>query len=222
MRLARRRQKVPMPMRYWPSRRACWASISNAAVCAYADMDADQDGFTIRGNWSAPGSASIVGHYSLAAFGNLAVRNLRAGLPLVLNDNRGQLPPEEAATFLSIGLAATICMPLVKEGRLTALMAIHDRVPRVWTADELATLTRGDRAVLGPYRAGAQSRGSARKRDALPGSRYHRPDRGLGNRHGYANPDMDQGRNGVVRPRSSARSWPGWRRSGRILAIAAS
>ena len=32
-------------------------------------------------------------------------------------------------------------MPLVKEGRLTALMAIHDRVPRVWTSNELATLT---------------------------------------------------------------------------------
>ena len=63
------------------------------------------------------------------------------GLPLVLHDNGGQLPPEEAATFLGIGLAATICMPLVKEGRLTALMAIHDRVPRSWTTNELATLT---------------------------------------------------------------------------------
>jgi len=113
----------------------------NVAVCAYADMDRDQDGFTIRGNWSAPGSASIVGHYSLAAFGRLAVKNLRANRPLILNDSRAQLPPEEAATFLDIGLAATICMPLVKEGCLTALMAIHDRVPRVWTADELATLT---------------------------------------------------------------------------------
>jgi PAS domain S-box-containing protein len=111
------------------------------AVCAYADMDADEDGFTIRGNWSAPGSASIVGHYSLAAFGKLAVKNLHAGLPLILHDNRAQLPPEEAATFLNIGLGATICLPLVKEGRLTALMAIHDRVPRAWTAKELSTLT---------------------------------------------------------------------------------
>ena len=111
------------------------------AVCAYADMDEDQDGFTIRGNWSAPGSMSIVGHYSLAAFGKLAVRNLSAGFPLILDDNAGQLPPEEAATFLSIGLAATICMPLVKEGRLTALMAIHDRVPRKWNSRELSTLT---------------------------------------------------------------------------------
>jgi hypothetical protein len=34
------------------------------AVCAYADMDDDKDGFTIRGNWNAPEAISIVGHYS--------------------------------------------------------------------------------------------------------------------------------------------------------------
>ncbi len=111
------------------------------AVCAYADMDDDQDGFTIRGDWSAPGSPSIVGHYHLADFGRLAVRNLSAGEPLVVNDNLRELAPEEAATFQSIGIAATICMPLVKAGRLTALMAIHDKVPRQWTSAELA-LTR--------------------------------------------------------------------------------
>ena len=112
----------------------------DVAVCAYADMDSDEDGFTIRGDWSAPGSESIVGHYSLAAFGKLAVRNLHAGVPLVTNDNLAELAPEEAATFLGIGLAATICMPLVKEGRLTALMAVHSAVPRVWSLDELALL----------------------------------------------------------------------------------
>jgi PAS domain S-box-containing protein len=112
----------------------------NLAICAYADMDDDQDGFTIRGDWAAPGSESIVGHYSLADFGKLAVKNLGAGLPLVVNDNLRELAPEEAATFQSIGIAATICMPLVKENRLTALMAIHDRVPRVWTDAELSLL----------------------------------------------------------------------------------
>ena len=103
----------------------------NLSVCAYADMDEDEDGFTIRGNWAAPGSRSIVGRYRLAAFGKLAVKNLAAGLPLVVNDNLRELAPQEAASFQGIGIAATICMPLVKEGRLTALMAIHDRVPRV-------------------------------------------------------------------------------------------
>ena len=59
--------------------------------CAYADMDPDQDGFTIRGDWAAPGSLSIRGRYSLAAFGRLAVANLRAGEPLVLKDIESHL-----------------------------------------------------------------------------------------------------------------------------------
>ncbi len=112
----------------------------NLSVCAYADMDEDEDGFTIRGDWAAPGATSIVGHYSLADFGKLAVKNLGAGQPLVVNDNRSELAPEEAATFQNIGITATICMPLVKKGRLTALMAIHDRVPRIWTEAELSLL----------------------------------------------------------------------------------
>jgi GAF domain-containing protein len=49
------------------------------SICAYADMDEDQDGFTIRGDWAAPGSKSIVGRYRLADFGRLAVKNLSAG-----------------------------------------------------------------------------------------------------------------------------------------------
>ena len=109
----------------------------SANVCAYADMDEDEDGFTIRGDWAAPGSESIIGHYTLAAFGKLAVKKLGAGEPLVINDNLKELAPEEAATFQSIGVSATICMPLIKQGRLTALMAVHNKTPRVWTTDEI-------------------------------------------------------------------------------------
>jgi PAS domain S-box-containing protein len=110
------------------------------SIAAYADMEDDQDAFTIRGDWAAPGSASIVGRYRLAAFGARAVRELGAGEPLIIHDNLVELPPEEAATFQAIGITATICMPLVKEGRLAALMAIHDKAPRVWSAEELALL----------------------------------------------------------------------------------
>jgi PAS domain S-box-containing protein len=108
--------------------------------CAYADMDADGDGFTIRGNWHVPDAPSILGHYSLADFGELAVRELGAGRPLVINDNRAEISPHEARTFQDIGIAATICMPLVKEGRLTALMAIHHAAPHRWSDAELALL----------------------------------------------------------------------------------
>ena len=108
--------------------------------CAYADMDADEDGFTIRGNWHAPGSPSIVGHYSLADFGKLAVQELSAGRPLIINDNLKEIALEEAKTFQDIGIAATICMPLVKAGRLIALMAIHDKQPHRWSDYELTVI----------------------------------------------------------------------------------
>jgi PAS domain S-box-containing protein len=116
--------------------------------CAYADMDEDEDGFTIRGDWAAEGSPSIVGHYSLAAFGKLAVTNLSRGMPLVVNDNLAELAPEEAKTFQDIGIAATICMPLIREGKLTALMAIHDKVPHAWTDEELALIREVTEANL--------------------------------------------------------------------------
>jgi PAS domain S-box-containing protein len=108
------------------------------SVCAYADMDEDEDGFTIRGDWSAPGARSIVGRYRLADFGRRAVENLSRGLPLVINDNRIEIAPHEAATFQAIGIGATICMPLVRDGRLRALMAVHHAGPHVWTDREQA------------------------------------------------------------------------------------
>ncbi|NJC41601.1 signal transduction histidine kinase [Brevundimonas alba] len=138
--------------------------------CAYADMDEDEDGFTIRGDWAAPGSPSIVGHYSLADFGLLAVQELSAARPLIVNDNLKELAPEEAATFQNIGIAATICMPLVKNGRLTALMAIHDRKPHRWSAFELdliGEVTERSWAHIERVRAAADLRASMRELDEL-------------------------------------------------------
>ncbi len=107
----------------------------NVDLCAYADMEEDEDRFTIRGDWAKAGAASIVGSYSLATFGERAVRDLRAGRPLISHDNA-----QEGPGFLEIGLHATICMPLIKNGKLTALMAIHRTRAQRWTDEELALL----------------------------------------------------------------------------------
>jgi PAS domain S-box-containing protein len=136
--------------------------------CAYADMDPDQDGFTIRGDWAAPGAMHILGHYCLADFGQRAVLELGAGQPLVIHDNLLELPPEEAAMFQSIGIGATICMPLVKEGRLTALMAIHHKGPHRWTAEEqalLAEVTERSWAHIERVRSDEAAREAAERMD---------------------------------------------------------
>jgi PAS domain S-box-containing protein len=136
--------------------------------CAYADMDPDQDGFTIRGDWAAPGAMHILGHYRLADFGKRAVLELGAGKPLVIHDNLQELPPEESATFQNIGIGATICMPLVKEGRLTALMAIHHRAAHRWTAEEqalLAEVTERSWAHIERVRSDEAAREAAERMD---------------------------------------------------------
>lgn len=113
----------------------------NLSSCAYAVMHDDEDGFTICGDWVAAGSAHLVGEYRLTDFGQLALSRLRSGQMLEVNDSLTQLSACEAATFQTIGTAATLCMPLIKDDRLTALMAINDKLPRVWTPYEQSLIS---------------------------------------------------------------------------------
>ncbi len=110
--------------------------------CAYAVMEPDEDAFTVCGDWVAPGSPRLLGQYRLADFGELAVQRLKAGLPLVINDNLQELAAREAATFQAIGVTATVCIPLIKGGRLTALMSIHDKLPRTWSNYEQSLIAQ--------------------------------------------------------------------------------
>ncbi|MDF4004421.1 response regulator [Luteibacter sp. PPL201] len=110
------------------------------SICAYADMEPDEDAFTIRGEWKLADAVSLVGRYRLGDFGSRAVGDLSAGQALVIHDVDTELPDHEALAFRAVGVCASICMPLVKEGRLTALMGVHHATPRRWTGRDLALL----------------------------------------------------------------------------------
>jgi len=106
---------------------------------AYADVDADSDRFTIRNDWSAPGVASTVGVYSLDLFGARATADMRSGRTLVVQDVDGELGPTDGRDmFNAIGVKAIVCCPLVKGGRLVAMMAVHHARPRDWSPDEIS------------------------------------------------------------------------------------
>ncbi|RZL61542.1 MAG: response regulator, partial [Variovorax sp.] len=108
-----------------------------ATRCAYADVEADNDRFTIRSDWS-PGVPSSAGVYSLDLFGPQATSNLRSGRPLVVEDVDRELGEDQGGRmFNAIGIKAIVCAGLVKRDRLVAMMAVHQAVPRRWTDDEL-------------------------------------------------------------------------------------
>jgi PAS domain S-box-containing protein len=113
-----------------------------ATRCAYADVDSDSDRFTIRSDWAVDGVPSSAGVYSLDLFGPQATSNLRQGRHLVVNDVDAELGEEGGARmFNAIGIKAIICAGLVKEGRLVAMMALHQAKPRRWTPDDVTIVS---------------------------------------------------------------------------------
>ncbi|MFC5461848.1 ATP-binding protein [Massilia niabensis] len=108
---------------------------------AYADLEPDNDRFTIRHDWHVPGAMSTAGVYSLDLFGSRATSNLRVGRNLVVGDVDRELAPEDGAgMFNAIGIKAIVCCPLVKGGKLVAMMAVHQSGPRAWTGEEVALI----------------------------------------------------------------------------------
>jgi PAS domain S-box-containing protein len=106
---------------------------------AYADLEPDNDRFTIRYNWTAPGAVSTVGVYSLNLFGERARASMRTGQTLLIEDVDRELTAAEGADmFARIDVKAIICCPLVKGGQLVAMMAVHQATPRCWSAGDVA------------------------------------------------------------------------------------
>ncbi len=106
--------------------------------CAYADVEADTNRFTILHDYTADGVASTAGSYELSLFGSRAAADQREGRTLVIRDVDRELADMEGADmFNAIGVKAIVCCPLLKQGKLTAMMAVHQTVPRDWTTDEV-------------------------------------------------------------------------------------
>ena len=66
---------------------------------------------------------------------------MRAGRTLIVNHVAAELALGEGReTFESIGIQAIVCCPLIKGGRLAAMMAVHQVEPRHWSSDEIALI----------------------------------------------------------------------------------
>ncbi len=108
------------------------------SCCAYADVEADSEHFIIRHDYT-DGMASIVGEFNLSLFGPRAAGDQRGGRVFVMRDLEAEYQDEEGMDgFNTLGVKATICCPLVKAGRLVAMMAVHHQTPRDWTAQEIS------------------------------------------------------------------------------------
>lgn len=108
--------------------------------CAYADVDFDNEQFTIPQDY-ANGVPSSLGKYQLSTFGETVKADLLRGQTLVLRNVDRELGPFDGrAAFAALKIQAIICCPLVKDSQLRAMMAVHQDQPRDWTTDEIELL----------------------------------------------------------------------------------
>jgi PAS domain S-box-containing protein len=110
----------------------------HASRCAYADVEKDGERFTILHDYT-DGCVSTVGRYELSLFGARALATLHDGEILIIRDVEAELLPGEGADmFNAIGIKAIITCPLLKDGILRAMMAVHQTTPRDWQPGEIA------------------------------------------------------------------------------------
>jgi GAF domain-containing protein len=107
--------------------------------CAYAEVAADEDHFYIPGDYTREGVPSIVGHFAMSQFGAEVLRLMRANKPYAVDNVLTDPCITEGglAAYEQTEIKAVICVPLHKNGRFAAFMAVHQRVPREWRPDEI-------------------------------------------------------------------------------------
>jgi PAS domain S-box-containing protein len=110
--------------------------------CAYAETEADEDHFLLNGDYTRGDTASIVGRYAMSSFGAEVLRLMREDLPYVVDDVLAdpRVTAADLAAYEQTQIRAVICVPLHKEGRFRAAMAVHQRTPRHWLPEDVELL----------------------------------------------------------------------------------
>jgi len=108
-----------------------------AIRAGYASISAGDETVTIARDWVKEGSDSIAGIHNLRRYGSF-VENLKRGELLVVDDVKTDpRTTNKKDNLKGIQVASLINIPYMKEGRLSAIIYIHDDVPRVWQKAEI-------------------------------------------------------------------------------------
>ena len=106
--------------------------------CAYAQVEADEDHFIMSGDW-ASGLPHLSGRFAMSAFGVEALSAMRRGEAWVVEDAETdpRLDGDQRSVYAATGIRAVVCVPLTKQRRFVAAMAVHQARPRCWTPAEV-------------------------------------------------------------------------------------
>ncbi len=105
----------------------------------YAEIDREHALCRVVDAWSArPDIPAIEGSFPLAAVGRGILRELRQGRLVAVDDltSDPRLAANERSIHAHAQIAAFVAAPLLRREGLRAVLFVHQRVPRTWTAEE--------------------------------------------------------------------------------------
>ena len=114
----------------------------NVTRCAYGEVSPEQDQITIRRGYTKD-VPTVAGRYPLDVFGPLMAGELKTGRTVVINDVRiDPLTDTRLArdTYAQMQIAALVCVPLLRGGKLAAVLVMCDGRSREWTTDDAQLL----------------------------------------------------------------------------------
>jgi PAS domain S-box-containing protein len=117
-----------------------------------------EDRIVVRRDCRRPWMPAAAGEYRIADFTRASA--LRDGALALSRDIEADpdLSDLQRAAWRSLRVRAHVTVPLVKDARLVALMAVHQAAPRTWSAPELALLQEtAERAWTAVERARAEA-----------------------------------------------------------------
>lgn len=107
----------------------------------YGDMQLDEDTLLIGPGYT-DGLFPIEGQVIFSEFDSDLVKYYREGQTVIINDlyQDVELSVQARAAFDSIQVRAAVGVPLVKQGKVQAILSLHQSVPRYWQPEEIELL----------------------------------------------------------------------------------
>ena len=107
------------------------------ARSGYATVDPTETRAHIAGEWSRGGVTPLEREYDIAGFGEAMLGELRSGQIVIDDVRESAITRPGLAAWEAIGVRSVISMTVVENGRLRAILFLHDDRPRCWKEEDI-------------------------------------------------------------------------------------
>ena len=141
----------------------------NVIRCAYGELSEAQDQITITRGYTK-GVPTVAGRYPLEVFGPLMGGELKAGRTVAISDVRTDPLTDTALaheTYARMQIVSLVCAPLLRGGKLAAILVMCDDQPRPWTRDDAHLLEQVAERTLFAVESARANESLRENRDVL-------------------------------------------------------